>query len=74
MQIDLSDQTMRDVEAMLARTGGKANLTEYVDRTLKRAVFFDTVREVKRQNAGIDPQELEDLIDDAVDAVRSDRK
>lgn len=74
MQIDVPDQTVLDVQAMLARTGGNANLTEYVDRTLRRAIFFDTVREVKRQNAGVDADELEHLIDEAVEAVRSETR
>ena len=74
MQIKLSDQTVRDVQAMLARTGGNPDLTAYVDRTLKRAIFFDTVREVKRQNARVDADELDGLIDEAVNAVRSANK
>lgn len=36
MQIELPDQTIRDVHAMLARTGGSADVTQYVDRTVKR--------------------------------------
>ena len=73
MQIELPDQTIRDVEALLAKRG-EGDVTAFVERTVQRAVFFDTVREVKRQNAGVDPQELDHLIDEAVEAVRAERR
>lgn len=70
MQIELPDQTIRDVQAMLAKRGERTDVSQYVDRTLQRALFFDTVREIKNQNVGVDPEELERLIDEAVEAVR----
>lgn len=70
MQIELPDNTIRDLEAMLARTGG-GDLAEYVDRTVKRAVFFDTVREVNRHNSDADPELLDEEIEEAVKAIRS---
>jgi hypothetical protein len=73
MQIELSDQTVRDVEAMLAKRGENGDVSQYIDRTVQRALFFDTVREVKRQNAGVDPAELDLLIDEALVAVRAGR-
>lgn len=74
MQIELSDQTIRDVQALLAKRGEGVDVSAFVDRTLQRAVFFETVREVKQQNAGVDPAELDQLIDEAVEAVRAERK
>lgn len=74
MQIQLPDQTIRDVQAMLAKRGENGDVSDYIDRTLQRALFFETVREVKRQNAGVDPDELDRLIDDAVEAVRAERR
>jgi hypothetical protein len=71
MQIELSDQTVRGVQTMLARTGGSADVMQYVDRTLKRAFLFDTDREVKRQNAGADVDVLDRLIDEPVEVVRA---
>ena len=70
MQIELPEQTVRDVEAMLAKRGETIGISKFVDRTLQRALFFDTVREIKAQNAGVDPDEMERLIDDAVAAAR----
>jgi Arc/MetJ-type ribon-helix-helix transcriptional regulator len=73
MQVELPDKTVRDVEAMLAKRGQNGNVSEFIDRTLQRALFFETVRDVKRQNAGASPTELDRLIDEAVVAARAER-
>ena len=73
MQIELPDKTIRDVEAMLAKRGQNGNVSDFIDRTLQRALFFETVRDIKRQNAGADTQELDRLIDEAVAAARFER-
>ncbi|MEX2168886.1 MAG: hypothetical protein WD851_06225 [Pirellulales bacterium] len=70
MQIELPDQTIRDVQTMLAKRGEAPDIAQYVDQTLQRALFFDTVREIKTQNVGVDPDELERLIDQAVEYVQ----
>lgn len=71
MQIEIPDQTVRDVQAMLARTGGDVDVTSYVDRTLKRAVFFATAREIQQHNRSAEPDELERLVDEAVKSARA---
>jgi Ribbon-helix-helix domain len=70
VQIELSDQTARDVQALLAERGGGVDMSAFVNQTLQRAVFFETVRETKRQNEGIDSVELDRLIDVAVANAR----
>lgn len=67
MQIELPDQTIRDVQAFLSQRGEGVDVSAFVNRTLQRALFFETVREVKRRNAGVDQAELERLIDQAVE-------
>ncbi|HJQ81149.1 MAG TPA: ribbon-helix-helix domain-containing protein [Lacipirellulaceae bacterium] len=69
MQVELPEKTIRDLEAKLAKRGEDGNVSEFIDGTLQRALFFETVRDIKRQNAGTDPQELERLIDEAVAAI-----
>ena len=71
MRVELPDQTVRDVEAMLARRGENRDVADFIDRTLQRALFFETVREVKRQNAGVESEELDRIIDEAVKAARN---
>jgi hypothetical protein len=73
MQVELPDKTVRDVEATLAKRGQNGNVSEFIDRTLQRALFFETVCDVKRQNTGANPQELDQLIDEAVAAARAER-
>ena len=70
MQIDLPEQTIRDIQAVLANQGDPVSVATYVDRTLQRALFFDTTREIKRQNEGTDPTEIDRLIQEACDATR----
>jgi Arc/MetJ-type ribon-helix-helix transcriptional regulator len=72
MQIELPDQTVRDVQLMLAKRGERANVSEFIDRTVQRALFFETVREIKRQNTDTSSDELERIIDEAVNAARTD--
>jgi hypothetical protein len=50
MQVELPDKTIRDTEAMLAKRGQNGNVSEFIDRTLQRALFFETVRDIRRQN------------------------
>lgn len=73
MQIDIPEEIVRDVQTMLSRQGAPVDVSAFVNHTLKRAVFFETVREVQRQNAVADPHELQDIIDHAVDAVRTEQ-
>lgn len=72
MQVELPDQTVRDVQLMLDKRGEPANVAEFIDRTVQRALLFETVREIKRQNAGAPPDELDRIIDEAVNATRTD--
>jgi Arc/MetJ-type ribon-helix-helix transcriptional regulator len=74
MQVELPNDTVRDVEALLAQRGENGGVSEFIDRTVQRALFFELVREVKRQNAGVDPGELERAIDEAVQAARAERR
>jgi hypothetical protein len=73
VQIELSDQTARDVRALLAQRGEGIDVSAFVNQTLQRAVFFETAREIKRQNADADSAELDRLIEEAVQNVRAQR-
>lgn len=73
-QINISDETYRVVEATLAARGEVANVDEYVDRAVNRHLFFETVREVREKNKDVAPEVLQKEIDEAVDAVRAERR
>lgn len=58
----------------LSRRGmKKGDLSKFVDRAVRKAVFDETVREVKARNSESDPQELQNDIDAALREVRADR-
>ena len=72
--ITIPEETDRMVRAFLARNGGKkGDLSRFVDEAVRRRVFELTVQQVKDRNAGYDQQEILELVDDEVDAVRAGR-
>ena len=73
-QIDIPDETYRDVEVLLASRGEAVDVSAFVKRTLNRTLFFETVREIKAQTKNVDPDELERIIDEAVEAARAERR
>lgn len=71
MKIDLPDETVRGVEAIVARTGG--DVAAFVDQAVRRTLFFETARQVRERNADLDPAALDDLINREVAAARTER-
>lgn len=72
--LTVSERTDRTVRGFLARTGGKkGDLSRFVDEAARRRVLDLSVREIKDRNARHDQQDLLDLIDEEVDAVRAGR-
>ena len=72
--ITIPEETDRTVRAFLARNGGKkGDLSRFVDEAVRRRVFDLTVQQVKDRNAGHDQQEILELVDNEVDAVRAGR-
>jgi len=73
-QINISDETYRDVEAFLASRGDTVDIDAFVNRTLQRTLFFDLVREIQERNKDVDPAVLQQEIDEAVASVRDERR
>jgi len=72
--ITIQEKTDRAVRTFLARTGGrKGDLSRFVDEAVRKRVFDLTVSAIKNRNAEYDQQQILDLIDQEVDAVRADR-
>jgi len=73
-QVTIPEQTDRMVRAHLTRRGVKeSDLSGYVDRALRRAVFWDTLDAVREQNRQVDPAEIEQAVNQAMDETRADR-
>ena len=60
------DKTDRMVRMHIASNGGKkGDLSKFVDKAVRQRIFHETVREIKKTNASLDPQEAQRLADEA---------
>jgi hypothetical protein len=72
--LSIPDETDRAVRTYLARTGlKKGDLSKFVDNAVRRQVFALIVKEIKERHADADPEELEKLIDEAMEQTRARR-
>ena len=70
----ISDDTDRSVRSHLARTGGKkGDLSRFVDRAARQAVFWETLESVWDRNRGLSAADAQALADAAVADARADR-
>ncbi len=70
----ISDDTDRSVRSYLARTGGrKGDLSRFVDRAVRQAIFWETLESVWRRNRQLSPAEVQALADEAVMEARASR-
>ncbi|MEM9352890.1 MAG: ribbon-helix-helix domain-containing protein [Planctomycetota bacterium] len=69
-EIHIPDETYRGLKALLSSRGKDIDVDEFVNRTLNRAIFFETVRGVRAKTKSADPDELDQLIDEAVETAR----
>ncbi|MGB9456860.1 MAG: ribbon-helix-helix domain-containing protein [Bryobacteraceae bacterium] len=52
----------------------KGDLSKFIEEAVRWRVFDRTVQDIKARNADASPDELQSLIDDAVRAVRVERR
>ena len=72
--IVISEETDRQVRSYLARTGGKKDdLSRFVDRAVRQAIFWETVETIWERNKHLSADEAQALADEAVDGVRANR-
>ena len=72
--LSIPDETDRTVRTYLARTGlKKGDLSRFVDQAVRRQVFALIVKDIKERNADADPDELDKLIEEAVERARAHR-
>ena len=70
----IADDTDRHVRSYLARTGGrKGDLSRFVDRAVRQAIFRETVESIRERNRHLSSDEAQRLADEAVAWVRADR-
>lgn len=72
--LSIPDETDRAVRTYLARNGlKKGDLSKFVDKAVRRQVFALIVKDVKERNADANQDELQELIDEAVERTRAHR-
>lgn len=72
--LTINETTDRLVRSFLAQRGMKRrDLSELVDRAVRRLIFDDTVRAARAFNDPVDPEEIEAEIERALREARADR-
>ncbi len=70
----VSEDTDRSVRSYLARTGGKkGDLSRFVDRAVRQAIFWETVDSVWERNKHLSAEDVQAMVDVAVAQVRANR-
>ena len=70
----ISDDTNHRVRSYLARTGGKkGDLSRFVDRAVRQAIFWETVESVWERNRHLSDEAVRSLADEAVAEARAGR-
>ena len=70
--IKISQETDRDLRTYLAQRGmKKGDLSRFVEEAVQEQLFRLSVEEARAENADLDDEELEALIDEAVRWARS---
>jgi hypothetical protein len=68
-EIDLTLRTFLGSHGMK-----KGDLSKFIEQAVRSHVFHRTVQDIKAQNAGTDPDEMQALIDSTVREVRAERR
>ena len=70
----VSEETDRSLRSYLARTGGrKGDLSRFVDRAVRQAIFWETLESVWERNRHLSAEVARTLADRAVADARADR-
>ena len=71
----VSEEVDRSVRMYLAESGGrKGDLSRFVEEAVRDQIFLQAVAEAKAANADMPQEELEAMIDEALDWARSQKK
>jgi hypothetical protein len=70
----IPENTDKVVRSHLALSGTKkGDLSQFVDRAVRQAVFWETSSELKTQNSDEDPASIEAAVKEAVSWARENR-
>jgi hypothetical protein len=73
--IKVSKETDLTLRTFLGTRGmKKGDLSKFIEEAVRWRVFHRTVQDIKARNADTDPEELQALIDEAVQEVRAEKR
>ena len=73
--IKVSKETDLTLRTFLGSQGmKKGDLSKFIEEAVRWRVFHRIVQDIKARNADTDPNDLQSLIDDAVQEVRAERR
>jgi len=73
--IKVSKETDLALRTFLGAQGmKKGDLSKFIEEAVRWRVFHRTVQDIKARNANADPDELQALIDNAVQEIRAERR
>jgi hypothetical protein len=73
--IKVSKETDLSLRTYLGTQGmKKGDLSKFIEDAVRWRVFQHTVKDIKANNSGADPDELQRIIDNAVGEVRAERR
>jgi hypothetical protein len=73
--IKVSKETDLTLRAFLGSQGMKRrDISKFIEQAVRAHVFHRTVQDIKARNADTDQDELQALIDNAVNEVRAERR
>ena len=73
--ITVSKETDLNLRTFLGSHGmKKGDLSKFIEEAVRWRVFHRTVQDIKSRNADTDPEELQALIDEAVQDVRREKR
>lgn len=73
--IKVSKETDLTLRTFLGSRGmKKGDLSKFIEEAVRWRVFHGTVQDIKSRNADTDPQELQTMINEAVEEVRAERR
>ena len=72
--IKVSKETDLTLRTFLgARGAKKGDLSKFIEEAVRWRVFHSTVQDIRKRNADMDPDELQQIIDETVSQVRAER-
>ena len=73
--IKVSKETALTLRTFLGARGmKKGDLSKFIEEAFRWRVFHRTVQDIKSRNADADPGEIQRIVDEAVAAVRAERR